>query len=220
MLQGQCTLTHRRQRVLCREPLDGRPLDDVFAKLGFVLPTPKPPAPINESTELQRDAYRQWKSSNEMTKCYILATMSNVLQKQHEDMGTAVDIMISLEEMFTVMSRMTKREVVTTFLNLRMKPGQVVKDHLMKVIVHLNIAELNSAEIDSETKIDLIVNSLSDSFYGFKLDYALNKKEYTLQKLMQDVQSTEQVFVKDKGQEIHQVGKIAAVETHKKVKEQ
>ena len=96
-------------------------------------------------------------------------------------------------------SKMTKREAMTAFMNLRMKPRQVLKDHMMKVIAHLNIAELNGAEIDGETKIDMVVNSLSDSFDQFKLDYTLNKKEYTLQGLMQDVQSAEKILVKSKG---------------------
>ncbi|KAL5751942.1 hypothetical protein ACOSQ2_022449 [Xanthoceras sorbifolium] len=113
-----------------------------------------------------------------------MATMSDVLQQQHEGMRTAVDIMLCLEAMFAMRSRTTKREAITALLNLRMKPGQVVKDHIMK----------------------------------FKLDYTLNNKEYTLQSLMQDVQSTEKILVKGKGQEIHIVGKVAIVKTCKKVK--
>ncbi|KAL5760615.1 hypothetical protein ACOSP7_019127 [Xanthoceras sorbifolium] len=115
-----------------------------------------------------------------------MATMSDVLQQQHEGMRTTADIMMSLEEMFAMRSRTTKREVVTAFMNLRMKPGQVVKDHMMK----------------------------------FKLDYTLNNKEYTLQGLMQDVQTAEKILVKSKGQDIHLVGKSATVKTHKKVKKQ
>ncbi|KAI9196559.1 hypothetical protein LWI28_024982 [Acer negundo] len=123
---------------------------------------------------MQRGEYEQWKTSYEMAKCYIMATISDVLQQQHEGMRSAADIMMSMR------SRTTKREAVTAFMNLRMKLGQAVKDHMMKVIAHLNIAELNGAEIDGETKIDMVVNSLLDSFDQFKLDYTLNKKEYTL----------------------------------------
>ncbi|KAK4835556.1 hypothetical protein QYF36_011335 [Acer negundo] len=161
-----------------------------------------------------------WKTSDDMAKCYIMATISDVLQQQHEGMESAADIMMSLEEMFAMKSRTTKREAVTAFMNLRMKPGQAVKDHMMKVIAHLNIAELHGAEIDGETKIDMVVNSLSDSFDQFKLDYTLNKKEYTLQGLMQDVQSAEKILVKGKGQEIHMVGKVATVKARQKVKKQ
>ncbi|KAK0580852.1 hypothetical protein LWI29_007090 [Acer saccharum] len=186
----------------------------------FVLTTPNPPAPNNESSIVYRDEYEQWKTSDDMAKCYIMATISDVLQQQHEGMESAADIMMSLEEMFAMKSRTTKREAVTAFMNLRMKPGQAVKDHMMKVIAHLNIAELHGVEIDGETKIDMVVNSLSDFFDQFKLDYTLNKKEYTLQGLMQDVQSAEKILVKGKGQEIHTVGKVATVKARQKVKKQ
>ncbi|KAI9164686.1 hypothetical protein LWI28_000301 [Acer negundo] len=131
----------------------------------FVLTTPKPPAPNNESSIICRDEYEQWKTSDDMAKCYIMATISDVLQQQHEGMESATDIMMSLEEMFAMKSRTTKREAVTAFMNLRMKPRQAVKDHMMKVIAHLNIAELHGAEIDGETKIDMVVNSLSNSVW-------------------------------------------------------
>ncbi|KAI9169007.1 hypothetical protein LWI28_005411 [Acer negundo] len=186
----------------------------------FVLTTPKPPAPNNESSIMYRDEYEQWKTSDDMAKCYIMATISDVLQQQHEGMKSAADIMMSLEEMFAMKSRTTKREAVTAFMNLMMKPGQAVKDHMMKVIAHLNIAELHGAEIDGETKIDMVVNSLSDSFDQFKLDYTLNKKEYSLQGLMQDVQTAEKILMKGKGQEIHMVGKVATIKARQKVKKQ
>ncbi|KAL5811078.1 hypothetical protein ACOSQ4_027646 [Xanthoceras sorbifolium] len=61
-----------------------------------------------------------------------MATMSDVLQQQHEGMRTAADIIMSLEKMFAMRSRTTKREAVTAFMNLRIKPRQAVKDHMMK----------------------------------------------------------------------------------------
>ena len=66
----------------------------------------------------------------------------------------------------------------------------------------------------------MVVNSLSDSFDQFKLDYTLNKKEYSLQGLKQAVQSAEKILVKSKGQEIHMVGRVATVKTRQKVKKQ
>ena len=70
---------------------------------------------------MQKDEYGKWKTSDDMAKCYIMAIISNVLQQQHEGIGTAADIMMSLEEMFAMRSRSTKREAVTAFMNLRMK---------------------------------------------------------------------------------------------------
>ena len=47
----------------------------------FVLTTPKPPALNNELNVMQRDEYEQWKTSDDMAKCYIMATISNLLQQ-------------------------------------------------------------------------------------------------------------------------------------------
>ncbi|KAL5773730.1 hypothetical protein ACOSP7_013371 [Xanthoceras sorbifolium] len=68
-----------------------------------------------------------------------MATMSDVLQQQHKGMRTAADIMMSLEEMLAMGSRATKRETVTVFINLRMKLGEAVKDHMMKFKLDYNL---------------------------------------------------------------------------------
>ncbi|KAL5767599.1 hypothetical protein ACOSQ2_014382 [Xanthoceras sorbifolium] len=158
-----------------------------------------------------RELLDGWQLEELFTK-FVLGCKEASISSRSPLMRTDADIMISLEQMFTVRSRTTKRKVVTTFMNLRMKSRQA--------ITHLNIAELNSAEINGETKIDMIVNSLSDSFDQFKLDYTLNNKEYTSQALIQDVQNAEMILVRGKGQEIYLVRKFATVETRKKVKEQ
>ena len=40
-----------------------------------------------------------------MARCYILASMSNILQHQHENMATAYDMMMNLKEMFGEQNR-------------------------------------------------------------------------------------------------------------------
>ena len=45
---------------------------------------------------MQRDEYEQWKTSDEMVKCYIMATIFDVLQQHHEIMGSAADMMMYL----------------------------------------------------------------------------------------------------------------------------
>ena len=73
-----------------------------WKNINFVLTTPKPPAPNNESNVMERDEYEQWKTSDEMAQCYIVATIFVVLQQQHERMGFAADMMISLEKIHMV----------------------------------------------------------------------------------------------------------------------
>ena len=57
--------------------------------------TPSLDAPPEE-----KQRYDRWRKSNEMAKCYILASISNVLQHQMHDVELVSDIMLSLKEMF------------------------------------------------------------------------------------------------------------------------
>ena len=71
----------------------------------FVLTEVCPPPPDSIST-LEDDAdYHKWQKADKLAKCYILASMSNVLQQQHERMLSAYDIMLNLKEMFREQSR-------------------------------------------------------------------------------------------------------------------
>ena len=44
-----------------------------------------------------------------MAKCYIVASMSNVLQQQHERMLTAYDILLNVKEMFEEQGRAARQ---------------------------------------------------------------------------------------------------------------
>ena len=66
----------------------------------MVLTTRCPIDPIEESDSADKEAYASWKQSDEVARCYILASMSNVLQQQHTSMKTALAIMLNLAELF------------------------------------------------------------------------------------------------------------------------
>ena len=46
----------------------------------MALTTPCPMDPIEESDPKDKEAYASWKRSDEVARCYILASMTNVLQ--------------------------------------------------------------------------------------------------------------------------------------------
>ena len=58
------------------------------------------PAPDSDSSKEEAEAYQTWQKADKIAWCYILASMSNVLQHQHEHMATAYDMMLNLKEMF------------------------------------------------------------------------------------------------------------------------
>ena len=51
---------------------------------------------------------------------------------------------------------------------------------MIKIIGHLNEPKINGQEIDKETQINMIWNSLIDIFDHFCLDLDLNQNEWSL----------------------------------------
>lgn len=69
-------------------------------KLNHVLTTDPPALPGVNATYEQREAARKWHEADDVAKCYILASVTNVLQKQHGGVLIAKDMMVNLKEMF------------------------------------------------------------------------------------------------------------------------
>lgn len=72
--------------------------------------------------------------------------------------------MQKLQNMFFENSRQVRREEIVAFMNLKMKLGQVIKDHMITFIGHLSEVEIKGAQINKETQIETILNLLSNTF--------------------------------------------------------
>ena len=75
-------------------------------------------------------------------------------------------------------------------MNTRMTGGNV-RDHCLKMMGHISTAEVMGAKLDQEMKIDLILESLPNSFGQFKLNYNMNKLKLTPIELMNELESAE-----------------------------
>ena len=73
-----------------------RNLDIVLMVEGhkFVLSEPCPNEPGAESSKDDQQRYICWKKYNEMTKCYILASLSNVIEHQLQDINHGAPMMM------------------------------------------------------------------------------------------------------------------------------
>ena len=96
-----------------------------------------PPSSDSESSKEEVEAYQQWKKADEMARCYILASMSNILQHQHENMATAYDMMMNLKEMFGKQNRFARQVTMRALLNTKMAEGTLVWDHVLKMIIQI-----------------------------------------------------------------------------------
>ena len=129
-----------------------------------------------------------------MAKCYILASISNVLQYQMQDVELASDIMLSLKEMFGEHGRSARQETMRQIYNTKMAEGTSVKEHCLRMISNMNTLEVLGANIDGESQVDMILQSLPESFKEFRLNYNMNKKIYSLSELMNELVAAEGIL--------------------------
>ena len=86
-----------------------------------------------------------------MATCYILASISNVLQHQMQDVELASDIMLSLKEMFGEQGHSTRQETISQIYNTKMAEGSSVREHCLTMISNLNTLEVLGIDIDGES---------------------------------------------------------------------
>ena len=67
---------------------------------------------------------------------------------------------------------------------------------MLEVIALLNDMEIMGALIDKETQVDMVLETLYDSFDTFKLNYSINKLSYNLMELMKELQADKALFSK------------------------
>ncbi|XP_028113002.1 uncharacterized protein LOC114311139 [Camellia sinensis] len=165
-------------------------------KLNHVLTTDPPALPEADATDEQHEVVRKWHEADDVAKCYILASMTNVLQKQHEGVPTAKDMMVNLKEMFGEQSRSACQIATKGLMSTRMVEGTPVREHVLKMISFINILETLGADIDGETKIDAILSSLPDSYNQFILNYNMNKMIVAPSELLNMLQAVEDLIKK------------------------
>ena len=79
--------------------------------------------------------------------------------------------------MFGEQGRPDRQNAMRALMNIKMAKGTLVRDHVWKIFDHLNTIEILSGEIDAQSQIDIIFESLSNSFNQFKPNCIMNKSD-------------------------------------------
>ncbi|XP_038899062.1 uncharacterized protein LOC120086462 [Benincasa hispida] len=103
----------------------------VVDDLRFVLTKERPPVPSSTVTRNVRDVYDSCIRANEKARAYILASISDVLNKKYEVIPTAREIMASLQKMFGQPSSSVRHETIKYVYVTRMKDGTNVREHVL-----------------------------------------------------------------------------------------
>nr|XP_016493921.1 PREDICTED: uncharacterized protein LOC107813204 [Nicotiana tabacum] len=118
--------------------------------------------------------------------------MANVLQ--HQSMGSTYDMLESLKEMFSEKNCAAKQTAMKVLLNTKMAEGSSVRYHVLKMMSLLNELEVLGAVIDKESQVEMVLQTLPDSFQQFRLNYNMNKMDLSLAKLLNELQAAESIM--------------------------
>ena len=102
--------------------------------------------------------------------------------------------MDSLKGMFGDHCRPDRQVAMQRLMGAKMAEGTPIREHIFKMIVFLNELETLGATIDTQTQVDIILNSLPTSFAQFKLNYNMNQMNFSMSELMSSLQSAEGVI--------------------------
>ena len=122
--------------------------------------------------------------------CSILASMSSILQHQLKDYLSAMDMILSVKEMFGEQMRHARQTTMRALMNSKIAEETLVGEHVLKLFDHLNTLDILGGEIYVESQINIIL----DSFNQFKLNYNMNKINFTLTELLNTLQSAKDII--------------------------
>ena len=79
-------------------------------KVSYILDIPGLDSLGQDAFKEERATYKMWKDDSVTVKCIMLASMSNKLQRQHEDMDVP-SILLNLKELYGEQSQTTRYEI-------------------------------------------------------------------------------------------------------------
>ena len=87
-----------------------------------------------------------------------------------QDVELVSNIMLSLKEMFGEQGRSVRQETIRQIYNTKMAKGTSVREHCLRMISNMNTLEVLGADVNGESRVDMILQSLPKSFKEFKLN--------------------------------------------------
>ncbi|KAL5559350.1 hypothetical protein UlMin_035561 [Ulmus minor] len=126
-----------------------------FEKHKYVLEKDCQCVPKENASSEESMNFDNWVNSNEIARCYIMASMNNVLQKQHEGYLNTRDIMHNVDDMFSGQSVLVHQAAVRNLMNCKHKSRTPIKDHMLTVIGYLAEAQSHGSEIDADTQMEM-----------------------------------------------------------------
>ncbi|XP_049399834.1 uncharacterized protein LOC125863905 [Solanum stenotomum] len=129
-----------------------------------------------------------------MARCYILASVANVLQHHHQSMKSTYDMLKSSKEMFGEQNRVANKIAMKALLTTKIVEGSLVKDHVLNMMSYLNELEILGVAIDKDSQVEMILQTLPDSFQQLRLNYNMNMMDFSLAKFLNELTAAESII--------------------------
>ena len=119
--------------------------------------------------------------------------MTDMLWAKLEFIETAVEILDAVQGIFSKKNEHARIEITGKYSTAKIKVRTPVRDHIMMMTNYFTEVELHGAQIDEVTQVGIILNSLSADFIQFTSNYIMNKLNYNLSQLLNELQTFESI---------------------------
>ncbi|KAJ9561247.1 LOW QUALITY PROTEIN: hypothetical protein OSB04_006407 [Centaurea solstitialis] len=148
----------------------------------YVLEEPLGEAPPANAPAAARNAHKKHSDDLLDVACLMLATMSPDLQAGLINTN-AYDMIRQLRDMFQTQARTERYDATKAFNECKMVKGTSVSDHVMKMKRHLDHLERLGHPVPLQLATNTILNSLSEDYRPFVVNYNMNNMEKTIAEL-------------------------------------
>ncbi|KAJ9566876.1 hypothetical protein OSB04_002842 [Centaurea solstitialis] len=148
----------------------------------YVLEEPLGEAPPANAPAAARNAHKKHSDDLLDVACLMLATMSPDLQAGLINTN-AYDMIRQLRDMFQTQARTERYDATKAFNECKMVRGTSVSDHVMKMKRHLDHLERLGHPVPLQLTTNTILNSLSEDYRPFVVNYNMNNMEKTIAEL-------------------------------------
>ncbi|KAJ9171075.1 hypothetical protein P3X46_019123 [Hevea brasiliensis] len=162
--------------------------------IGYVLDSNVPSPLPREATQEEHETLDKW--------------------KEHD--MRASEILLHLQELYGEHSRNARYEISRQLFRMRMYEGQNVEDHVHKMIWLIEQLEHLDFNVDFQLQMDLILQSLPESFGNFVTNFHMTKQECTLVGLLNMLVIAQKNMPGNKGKEVALITSSFARKSNKK----
>ncbi|KAJ9565666.1 hypothetical protein OSB04_001632 [Centaurea solstitialis] len=153
-----------------------------YERKWYVLEEPLREAPPANAPAAARNAHKKHSDDLLDVACLMLATMSPDLQAGLINTN-AYDMIRQLRDMFQTQARTERYDATKAFNECKMVKGTSVSDHVMKMKRHLDHLERLGHPVPLQLATNTILNSLSEDYRPFVVNYDMNNMEKTIAEL-------------------------------------